>query len=468
MHKSTGSPRTEVVVVPKELSLAGDRVRDDSGVSIPSQRFSTGELAFLAKEVTAFGSARFHISAGSAVHPSKPVTAEDNVLQNGIVRVRIDAKTGNIVELRLPNSAGNLVDLTGGEAVNQYLFLEGKDVSQIQTSGSVTITLDEAGPLICSLRIESTAPGCNSLVRTVKLATGADWVELTNVLDKKRAPLNPHPGAGGPGDEFAQHQGKESVQFAFPFAIPDGNIRMEIPLAIMQPEVDQLPGSCKNWLPVGRWIDVANVHEGVTWVSLDAPLVEIGEISATMLGSQRDPSVWRQHITPTQKFYSWVMNNHWGTNYRAYQEGMVTFRYALRPHTGYDPALASRFALCLSTPLLVSRAATAASIESTFVIEPNDVLPITLKPSEDGRAWIVRLFGASGENRKARIHWAMRTNVSSTEPVWLSDLAEQPLTPITSEIEVPGMDVVTVRIEQAGKVTEAFPRRCSACRCFRW
>ena len=263
------------------------------------------------------------------------------------------------------------------------------------------MTVEEVGPLIAGLRIESTAPGCNSLVRIVKLTAGADWVELTNVLDKERAPLNPHSGTDGPGGEFAQHQGKESVQFAFPFAIPDGKIRIDVPLAIMQPEVDQLPGSCKNWLPVGRWIDVASTQEGVTWVSLDAPLVEIGAISATMLGSRKDPAVWRQHIEPTRRFYSWVMNNHWGTNYRAYQEGTVVFRYALRPHTGYDPALASRLAINLSLPLLVSHAATASSIDSLFVIEPQDVVPVTFKPSDDGRAWIVRLFGASGENRKS-------------------------------------------------------------------
>jgi alpha-mannosidase len=441
-------PRTEVVVVPKELSMVGDRVTDDRGVPTPSQRLSTGELAFLAHGVPAFGSARFHISAGSPVPPSRPVTAADKVLQNGIVRVRVHAKTGNIIELSLSDKPGNLVDVTRGNAVNQYLFLEGKDVSRMQTSGPVKITLDEAGPLICSLRIESTAPGCNSLVRTVKLTAEADWVELTNVLDKKRAPLNPHPGSGGPGDEFAQHQGKESVQFAFPFAIPDGKIRIDIPLAIMQPEMDQLPGSCKNWLPVGRWIDVANAQEGVTWVSLDAPLIEVGEISATMLGSQKDPSVWRKQIEPTQKFYSWVMNNHWGTNYRAYQEGIVAFQYALRPHTGYDPALASRLAIGLSMPLLVARAATASPIDSKFVIEPNDVLPITFKPSEDGQAWIVRLFGASGENRKARLSETEVKTISSPPRMWLSDLSEQPLTPITSEIEVPGLDVVTVRVQR--------------------
>ena len=32
--------------------------------------------------------------------------------------------------------------------------------------------------------------------------------------------------------------------------------------------------------------------------------------------------------------------------------------------------------------------------------------------------------------------------------MWLSDLTEQPLTPITSEVEVAGLDLVTIRIEQ--------------------
>ena len=126
----------------------------------------------------------------------------------------------------------------------------------------------------------------------------------------------------------------------------------------------------------------------------------------------------------------------------------MTFRYALRPHASYDPAFASRFALGLSTPLLVGRATAASSIKSIFVIEPNDVLPITFKPSDDGQAWIVRLFGASGENRKARLHWTKAATVSSPPRMWLSDLSEQPLAPITSEIEVAGLDVMTIRIER--------------------
>jgi hypothetical protein len=161
-------------------------------------------------------------------------------------------------------------------------------------------------------------------------------IELSNTIDKNRASLNAHPGSGGPGGDFAQHESKESAQFVCPFAVENGQIHIDAPLAVMRPEGDQLPGSCKNWLPVGRWIDVANVEYGVTCATLDAPLVEVGSLSATMLGSQTHPEVWRKHIEPTQTFYSWVINNHWGTNYRAYQDGLIEFRYPLRPHAGYD------------------------------------------------------------------------------------------------------------------------------------
>jgi alpha-mannosidase len=220
---------------------------------------------------------------------------------------------------------------------------------------------------------------------------------------------------------------------------------MDVPLAIMRPEKDQLPGACKNWLPVGRWIDVSNQQRGVTWATLDAPLVEIGEISATMLGSQKDPTVWRKHIEPTQKFYSWAMNNHWGTNYRAYQEGIVEFRYALRPHQGHDAAACSRFAIGLSQPLVAAPSGDDHAAEPLLRVEPAQVLVLALKPSDDGKAHIVRLFNASGETQSARIHWAK----SKAATIRLSDVNERALQPVEEgAVTIAGYDLVTLRIEQ--------------------
>jgi alpha-mannosidase len=116
IHNSTSWPRTEVVVLSKTMSSAGDGVKDGHGKTVPSQRLSTGELAFLASEIPAFGSARFHISAARAASPTQAVSVMDGVLDNGIVRTRIDQQTGNIVQLTLHGKSENLIDDSGAES----------------------------------------------------------------------------------------------------------------------------------------------------------------------------------------------------------------------------------------------------------------------------------------------------------------------------------------------------------------
>lgn len=445
IHNATSWDRTEIVYLSHDLSVAGDHVTNNAGKSVPSQRLSSGELAVLVTNVPAFGVATYSISGKKPHHEGASVTIKDGVIENGVVRAKIDPATGNIIELNLHGNPQNMVDRLKGNGLNEYLFLAGNDVDHLQRSGPAKITIEDNGPLVVSMRIESSAPSCKSLLRHVRLVAGMDHLELINVVDKERAPLNPHPGVGGPGDEFAQRGSKESLQFAFPFSVPGGKMTMDIPLGNMQPEVDQLPGSCKNWLPVGRWIDVSNHDYGVTWATLDAPLVEVGSVSATMLGSQRDPNVWRKHIEPTQTFYSWVMNNHWGTNYRAYQEGPVEFRYALRPHQGHSAGAANRFAIGLSQPLLATPASGQNSGAGSFLrVQPEDVLALTLKPSDDSKAWIVRLFGASDEPQKATLTWP-KVAVGKT---WLSNLAEEQLNPAPNEVPVGAWELVTLRIDR--------------------
>jgi len=77
-------------------------------------------------------------------------------------------------------------------------------------------------------------------------------------------------------------------------------------------------------LEVGSWADVSNKDHGVTWVTLDAPLVEVGGITATLLGGQSHPEVWRKHIEPTQSSIPGLSITIWETNYRAYQDGIIT------------------------------------------------------------------------------------------------------------------------------------------------
>jgi alpha-mannosidase len=445
IHNPTSWDRTEVMTLAAELSRAGDHVRDHAGRPVPSQRLSTGALAVLVTKLPAFGTASYTISAQKAHHQGKAVTAKDGVLDNGLLRAKIDPASGNIIELNLHGNPQNLVDRTKGNGLNEYLFLAGSDADHLQPSGPATMVIEESGPLVACIRIESSAPGSKSLVRRLQLYAGGDHLEISNVVDKERAALNPHPGAEGQAGEFAQRGSKESLQFAFPLSVPGGTMSMDVPLGNMRPEVDQLPGACKNWLPVGRWIDVSNSDYGVTWATLDAPLVQVGSVSA-MLGSQSDPSVWRKHIEPTQNIYSWVMNNHWGTNYRAYQDGPVEFRYALRLHKRHKAAAASRFAIGLSQPLLATPGSGQASQPSSLLrVQPDDVLALTLKPSDDGKAWIVRLFNASKKPQKAKLTWPKQAVGRS----WQSNLAEDQLDLAPSGIALEPWELATLRIDRA-------------------
>jgi alpha-mannosidase len=98
----------------------------------------------------------------------------------------------------------------------------------------------------------------------------------------------------------------------------------------------------------------------------------------------------------------------------------------------------------LSQPLVASQASSSAPSASVLTIEPKDVLALTLKSSEDGKAWIVRLFGASGEERKAKLQWS----TPAAPRLWLSDLSEKSIEPVEGEITVPGWELITVRADR--------------------
>jgi hypothetical protein len=426
-------PRTDLVLVPKALSTTGDRVTDASGKPVSSQRLADGSLAVLVRDVPPFAVRRYVVSSGSPASDSRAIASGATLGHEGL-SLRVDEKTGAIAELRAPAVSGNLVDSSSGHALNEYLYLIGDDLADLQRSGPCKITVTEPGPLVASLRVESEAPGCNRLVRDLRVAAGTDWVEVNNLVDKKRLDVS----------SYMARDGKESVNFAFPFHVPDGRMLLDLPIGAIRPESDQMPSACKNWLTVGRWADVSNDDFGVSWVTLDAPLVELGGITATLLNSQANPDIWRKTIEPTQLLYSWAMNNHWGTNYRAYQEGPIPFRFVVRLHRGNNPAEIARFAIGRSQPLIVRPAVGPVPRgDSLLTLSTSDVLAVTLKPGDDHRSRIVHLYGASGRDTPVTLSWAD----PKPSRFWLSDTSEKPIREVTGPVTVPGWGIVTIRAE---------------------
>ncbi len=426
-------PRSEIAVIPVEIARGYSRVLDQWGKPVPAQRLVSHDLAVLVDDLPPFSGRRYTLEKEGQGEAVVPVKVNGTVIENDMLRVRVDEKTGGIVEMRRHDLDANLVDTADGRALNDYLYLIGDDPANIQHNGPVRISVRERGPLVASLLVESDAPGCHKLLREIRLTAHADHVELIDTVDKRRLEA----------ESYHASDGKESLNFAFPFNVPGGEMRLDVPYGVIRPEHDQMPSACKNWLTIGRWADVSNNDFGVTWATLDAPLVQLGGLTANLLNSQTDPSAWRKTIEPTQQIISWAMNNHWGTNYRAYQEGPVVFRYILRPHRGTcNDAQASRFATNFSQPLIaVPGRGTKPASNPLLRVEPTDLLVTGLKPTDDGKAIIVRLLNATDKAIDAQLAW------SQSVTLHLSDTSEQPKQKTDGTLNIPPRAVITLRAE---------------------
>jgi hypothetical protein len=421
---TSGWPRTDLIIVSKQLSAAGDAVTGPNGKVVPSQRLSTGELAFLVKDLPGLAGRRYTIGAAD-VQGVGHAQAEVSALTTPTVSVKIDPVSGAIVSLRRAGGP-ELCDMKSGVGLNRYYYVVGTKVKEAQSAGPAKVSVKDKGPLVASLLIESQAPGCVKFSREIRVVDGLDRVDIINVLDKKAV------------------REKEGVHLGFAFDVPKGVMRMDIPWAVMRPEIDQLPGSCKNWFTVGRWVDVSNQERGVTWATLDAPMVLVGAITADRIGSIPNPDDWLGKLEPSQTLYSMVMNNHWFTNYKADQDGLTTFRYSLLPHQQYDQAAAQRFGIERSQPLVAAAAeGPAPSGQPLLTVESRDALVASIKPSDDHKATIVRLFGAAGRPAKVNLHWGH----NRPQRMWISNLAEEKVSAIAGVVDVPAYGLITLRAE---------------------
>jgi alpha-mannosidase len=419
-------PRTDLVVLPADMELPGDLVKAADGAVVPSQRLSTGELAFLARNVPPMGSARFTIEPGEATTEGK-AHAEGLGLRNDLLQLKLNEQTGAIESLRATGIGPDLVDGEGGLGLNDYIYVEGRDPNEQRRVEQVEIDLLDRGPLVATARVTSKAPGARNLVREVRVIDGLQRMDITDTIDKRRV------------------REKEGVHLGFPFNVPDGTVRMEMPWAVIRPEADQIEGACRNFYAVQGWVDVHNLQYGVTWATVDAPMVQVGRIR-TDVSAPHDPSVWARHIEPSQTLFSYVMNNYWETNYKADQEGPTTFRYSIRPRAGlYDQMQAARFGTERTRPLIAIPVRPEQPPVEPFVrVDAAGVLISSIRPSRDGKALIIRLYAVGGEPESFSLTWGD----GKPRSLYLSGEDEARGEPVACPIDLPAYGIVTLRAER--------------------
>lgn len=415
-------PHGGLVTLTAAESRLGDKVVDEKGVEVPSQRLSAGELVFLSSEVPALGSRHYRVVEGSSSF-TNGCNLKGTMLENNKLRVVLDSATGNIAQLIQLSDGRDFVDKKVNGGLNAFRWLPA-NVDKPIADSSIVITTVESGPLVVELMISSQAVGCRSVSRSVRLVHGQPWVEISNVVDK--LPL----------------VAKDGIHFGFGFNIPNSKTRFDIPWGVMEIGKDEWMQANRNWLAMQRWLDVSNDKDGITWCSLDAPLFEYGNMSANISLGWGGGGNWLTTLEPSSTIYSWVMNNHWHTNFPLTQDGPVEFRYRLMPHASYDVVQSNRFGLEQSQPLVHVSANADPCVIPMVNVDNNNVYVTILKPLEDANESIIRLRSVSDKAEIVNLSFSGKTPSSVT----VCELEQNPGKPIDTPITILPYGMITIKL----------------------
>ena len=315
--------------------------------TVPYEVLSTGpdyhHVRFLAQDVPSVGYKAYAMKPAQQAPPTPPATTEGTV-ENQYYRVVLDAESGAVKSIFDKELNKELVNTSSPYRFNQYLYVTGADKlpnRAVQYSSAAPVpefSIHGAGsgrlvsvthqPFGVVARLESQGVNTPKIETEVILFNGQKKIEFINRVHKTEVYT------------------KESVYFAFPFAMEHPQFRYEIQNGFVDPSRDQLPGAGKEWFSVQHWVAAEEGGVSVALVPVDASLVCLGDIFR---------ATWpKQFGQRPGTIFSYVMNNYWDTNYAAGQGGDFTFRYVLTsgdhlpacrpepPRVGGDDARGSR------------------------------------------------------------------------------------------------------------------------------
>jgi len=357
--------------------IPGEKVllTDNAGNKIQTQFLSDGNIAFIAKDIPALGSKIYKIKnhKSKIQSPNHQITQSPNhQIETARFTLSIHPQTGAISSLIWRRTGKELVDTTKWSGLHELLYVEGRMPDNPLKSKYISMEVLDQGPIATTLKVETEIPGYCTISTFIRIIDRLNMIEVINTIDKRKI-YTP-----------------EAIHLAFPFNIPGGIMRYDLAYAHCQPEVDQLPGSNKNFLAMEHWLDISNERYGVTVICPDAPLFEVGDLSMDEIVYG-----WVDTLPASQTFYSYLMNNYWETNYAASQEGISSSSYIILPHKGFNPVNSEKAAIGYRQPLVTRKGGGWQNEKSSLVTLNNAALIITsIKPMNRGKELLVALYNA--------------------------------------------------------------------------
>ncbi len=355
--------------------------------------------------------------------------AGDGTIENQWYKVTLDPATGAVRSWWDKTLARELADQEGPWRLGQYVYewidhpddrralfalnFDREDFgirftdTPFRRSGPTHVELLPArvipGAAIVEVRLQ--APGAKSVRVRYSLPDDEKALHIDMVVDKELVTR------------------AEAVYVTFPLALGDTDkagptFHLDLNGVPLEPEVEQLVGSCRDWYGIQRWAEVGSRTESdgvsVTLAPLDAPLIQVGGITTGRWAHTLD--------TRTPTLVSWALHNHWDTNFQASQGGEILLRYRLTSTGGYDPAASTRFAAAASTPPLIVRVPGAEPGQGGqwLQVEPEGIAEIQLKRAVDGNGIIVHALNLTAEEQTIHL-----TPAVAPKAAWLCTPLEE-------------------------------------------
>ena len=358
-----------------------------SGAEVPAQmqqkRAEGAWWELDVKDVPALGVKTLKIEVSEA-DPAKPALAtQTETLQNQFYKLVIDKQTGAISSLFDKELNLDLVDTQNpwkiGQAIHEALPKRDKYELSHSTVSEVSVERGTNGQVWESIKIAAELAGTDK--GTDKSPKGIE-LEIRLYKNMKKVEL-----------KYTAHKliitDPEATYVAFPFAFPESRIVFETIGGTLS-QGEQLPGSSSDWNVAQNFVAVRGKTGQIVVTSNEIPLWQFSDFN---LGKfERYPKPGKTTL------YSWVMNNYWFTNFRAYQEGGFSWSYQLTSSKDTTNTFATKFGygernVFPTRTFPAGKSELKESVSETLKVEgASNVLLVNSRPAFNGKDAVLLHF----------------------------------------------------------------------------
>jgi alpha-mannosidase len=309
-----------------------------SGKEVPAQVLSKRrEGAYWVLEVSDIPAMGYKAMKIEVQGQAAPVEAGKNteILENNFYKLTIDKTTGSVSSMFDKELNQELIDRENLYNIGQLIreTTDARNASPVKTG----FRLNRVS--VSNVKIEAGNDG--QVWESIRITSDLDGFEKGTIGSPKGIEMEIRLYKNVKKIEFKFMARKliitdpESLYVSFPFSLQGSGIVFET-IGGTLTQGQQLPGSSSDWNAAQNFVAVRSGRGQIVIVSNEIPMWQFGDFN--MGKFQRLPAKGKTWL------YSWVMNNYWNTNFRAYQEGDFSWSYQITTSADTTNTFATKFA----------------------------------------------------------------------------------------------------------------------------